>query len=131
AVNIIAEFKRASPSLGPIRPDAKIEDVVRSYEAAGARALSILTEPNFFRGSLDDLRQARAITQLPILRKDFIVDERQIDEAAAAGADAILLIVAALSDDELLSFRAHAEDELGLDALVEVHDADEMKRAVA
>lgn len=128
--NIIAEFKRASPSLGPIRLDAKIEEVVRLYQSAGARALSILTEPNFFGGSLDDLRHARAITDLPILRKDFIVDERQIEEAAAAGADAILLIVAALSDGELQRFGEHA-DELGLDALVEVHTADEMRRAAS
>ncbi|MFL6539195.1 MAG: bifunctional indole-3-glycerol-phosphate synthase TrpC/phosphoribosylanthranilate isomerase TrpF [Chthoniobacterales bacterium] len=128
--NIIAEFKRASPSLGPIRPDANIEQIVRMYESAGARALSILTEPNFFGGSLEDLRQARAITALPILRKDFIVGLRQIDEAAAAGADAILLIVAALSDNELQRFHAHA-GELGLDALIEVHTSDEMERAVS
>jgi indole-3-glycerol phosphate synthase len=99
------------------------------YEVAGVCAISILTEPDFFDGSLDDLRQARAATKLPILRKDFIVDEYQIDEAAAARADAILLIVAALPDFELSRLRKHAEDELGLDALVEVHTTEDMKRA--
>ncbi|MDQ2659403.1 MAG: bifunctional indole-3-glycerol-phosphate synthase TrpC/phosphoribosylanthranilate isomerase TrpF [Verrucomicrobiota bacterium] len=127
--HIIAEFKRASPSLGQIRPDADPAKVVALYEAAGACAVSVLTEPEFFQGSLTDLRAARAATNLPILRKDFIIDEYQIDEAAVAGADAILLIVAALTDAELLRFRGRAEDELGLDALVEVHTAEEMQRA--
>ncbi len=127
-IAIIAEFKRASPSLGEIRPDADPAQTVALYEAGGAAAISVLTEPQFFKGSLDDLRAARAITRLPILRKDFIVAEIQIVEAAAAGADAVLLIVAALSDEELSRFRTLAED-LGLDALVEVHDAEEMKRA--
>ena len=104
--------------------------MIALYEAGGAAAISVLTEPEFFKGSLDDLRAARATTQLPILRKDFIVDEIQIVEAAAAGADAILLIVAALSDAELSRFRILAEEELGLDALVEVHDPTEMRRAV-
>ncbi|MEP7014089.1 MAG: indole-3-glycerol phosphate synthase TrpC [Verrucomicrobiota bacterium] len=128
-VKIIGEFKRASPSLGVIRNDAQPAPMVTIYEAAGVCAVSILTEPDFFGGSLEDLRQARAITALPILRKDFIVDKYQIDEAAAAGADAVLLIVAALTDAELLSLRMLAEDELGLDALVEVHTEDEMLRA--
>ncbi len=105
--------------------------MIARYERGGACAISILTEPQFFRGSLDDLRQARALTELPILRKDFIVDEFQIYEAAAAGADAVLLIVAALTDAELSRFRELAEGELGLDALVEVHDAAEMERAAA
>ncbi len=104
--------------------------MIALYEAGGAAAISVLTEPEFFKGSLDDLKAARATTRLPILRKDFIVDEIQIVEAAAAGADAILLIVAALSDEELSRFRALAEEELGLDALVEVHDAAEMERAI-
>ncbi len=128
-IHIIAEFKRASPSLGPIRLDADLAQIVRAYDAAGVSAISVLTEPAFFRGSLDDLREARATTARPILRKDFTVSEYQIDEAAAAGADVVLLIVAALSDQELLRFRIRAEDELGLDALVEVHTAEEMKRA--
>ncbi len=127
-VNIIGEFKRASPSLGVIRADADPAETAARYEQAGLCALSILTEPNYFRGSMDDLRQARGASELPILRKDFIVDELQIYEAAAA-ADAVLLIVAVLSDRELLEFRSCAEDDLGLDALVEVHTADEMRRA--
>ncbi len=129
-VAIIAEFKRASPSLGEIRGDADPARMIALYEAGGARAISVLTEPEFFKGSLDDLRAARATTSLPILRKDFIVDQMQIMEAAAAGADAILLIVAALTEAELACFRTLAEEELGLDALVEVHDAGEMKRAI-
>lgn len=128
-VAIIAEFKRASPSLGMIRGDANAAEMAALYETGGARAISVLTEPQYFKGSLEDLRAIRASTSLPILRKDFIVDEFQIEEAAAAGADAILLIVAALTDAELLRFRILAEDELGLDALVEVHHAEEMKRA--
>lgn len=130
-IAIIAEFKRASPSLGEIRGDAAPGQMIALYEAGGAAAISVLTEPAFFKGSLDDLKAARASTRLPILRKDFIVDKIQIVEAAAAGADAILLIVAALSDEELFRFRVLAEDELGLDALVEVHDAPEMRRAIA
>src|ERR1700681_3263594 len=89
-INIIAEFKRASPSVGAIRADARVADVIPIYELAGACALSILTESKFFHGSLDDLREARALTTVPILRKDFVVAESQIDEATFAGADAIL-----------------------------------------
>ena len=129
-VAIIAEFKRASPSLGEIRGDADPGQMIALYEAGGAAAISVLTEQEFFKGSLDDLKAARVSTRLPILRKDFIVDEIQIVEAAAAGADAILLIVAALSDEELSRYRTLAEEELGLDALVEVHDAEEMRRAM-
>lgn len=128
-VHIIGEFKRASPSLGEIRMEADPAAVTKVYAAAGVAALSILTEPDFFRGSLDDLRRARAVTDLPILRKDFIVHEAQIGEAAAAGADAILLIVAALTDCELARFRRLAEEELEIDALVEVHTEAEMRRA--
>ena len=128
-LHIIAEFKRASPSAGAIRMEADVAQVAATYEAAGASALSVLTEPRFFFGSLDDLRRARAVSKLPILQKDFVVSEYQIDEAAAAGADAILLIVAALNDEELCGFRIRAA-ALGLDALVEVHSADEMQRAI-
>jgi indole-3-glycerol phosphate synthase len=128
-IRIIAEFKRASPSLGQIRSDADPARIAALYDAAGACAISVLTEPDFFHGSLEDLRQARAVTKRPILRKDFIVDEYQIDEAAVAGADAILFIAAALADSDLLRLRRHAENKLGLDALVEVHTAAEMQRA--
>jgi indole-3-glycerol phosphate synthase len=128
--NIIGEFKRASPSLGQIRGDADPVQVAALYETAGVCAISVLTEPESFHGSLEDLRRVREVTKLPILQKDFVVDEYQIDEAAVAGADAVLLIVAALADFDLLRFRRRAEDELGLDALIEVHSANEMQRAV-
>lgn len=127
-VHIIGEFKRASPSRGMIRRDAKLDKMIGLYEKAGVSAVSVLTEPNFFHGGLADLQKARALTELPILCKDFIVDEYQVEEAAAAGADAILLIVAALADFELLRLRTLAEG-LGLDTLVEVHTAEEMRRA--
>jgi indole-3-glycerol phosphate synthase len=130
-VNIIAEFKRASPSLGMINKHANVEDTVELYEMGGAVGISILTEEKSFHGSIDDLYAARVATGLPILRKDFTVDEFQIDEAAVSGADAILLIVAALTDDDLVRLRRRAEDELGLDALIEVHDVQEFERAVA
>jgi len=125
-VNIIAEFKRASPSKGVINDSSDPADVASQYELAGARAISVLTEEDFFMGSLEDLRKAREAVSLPILRKDFIFDEFQIYEAAAAGADAILLIVSSLDADRLRQLRLLAEDELGMDALVEVHTADEM-----
>jgi len=128
--NIIAEFKRRSPSKGLIRADANLIEVVKSYEDGGAVAISVLTEEDYFSGPLDDLRQAKAAVDLPVLRKDFVFDEDQVYESAAAGADAILLIVAALDDQALTDLRRLAEDELGLDALVEVHTSDEMKRAV-
>ena len=130
-LNIIAEFKRRSPSKGIIRPDAKLPRIVQCYESAGASAISILTEEDHFSGSLDDLREARSTVDLPVLRKDFIFDEYQVYESAAAGADALLLIVAALDDDQLSHLRRLTEDELGMDALVEVHTGDEMKRAAA
>src|SRR6201747_799634 len=95
-VSVIAEHKRRSPSAGTIRDGATVSEVVQAYERGGAAALSILTEPFHFAGSLDDLREARAASTLPVLRKDFIVDPYQLYEAAAAGADAVLLIVAAL-----------------------------------
>lgn len=130
-INIIAEFKRRSPSKGIIRPDADLLQIVKSYEAGGATAISVLTEEDYFSGSLDDLRAVKASVRLPVLRKDFVFDEYQVYESAAAGADAILLIVAALDDELLLELRRLAEDELGLDALVEVHSSDELRRAVA
>jgi indole-3-glycerol phosphate synthase len=128
-VNIIAEFKRRSPSKGVIREDADLDSIVRSYEAGGATALSILTEEDYFVGSLADLRTAKAVVGLPVLRKDFVFDEYQVYESAVNGADAILLIVAALDDRQLESLRRVAEDELRMDALVEVHNEEEIKRA--
>jgi len=128
-VSLIAEHKRRSPSAGQIRNGAKVADVVRAYEKGGAAALSILTEPFHFGGSLDDLREARASATLPVLRKDFIVDKYQLYEAVAAGADAILLIVAAL-DDKHLGRLLHEATALDLDALVEVHDEKELERAL-
>jgi len=128
-VSIIAEIKRASPSKGMIRPDLDVAGVAAAYERAGARAVSVLTEESFFLGSLDDLRAARAACSLPVLRKDFIIDPYQVWEAAAAGADAILLIVAALTDDELAGLMAEA-GEARLDCLVEVHDREELERAL-
>lgn len=130
-LNVIAEFKRKSPSKGVIRDGADAKDVARSYESAGAAAVSVLTEEDFFDGSLEDLRAVHSSISLPVLRKDFIVDEYQVYESAAAGADALLLIVAALDDDTLMRLRRLAEDELGMDALVEVHTSEEMQRAIA
>jgi indole-3-glycerol phosphate synthase len=130
-INIIAEFKRRSPSKGVIRADADLKEIVKSYAAGGASAISVLTEEDYFSGSLDDLRTAKSVVDLPVLRKDFIVDEYQVYESAAAGADAVLLIVAALDDARLLFLRRLAEEEMALDALVEVHDREEMKRAIA
>jgi indole-3-glycerol phosphate synthase len=130
-INIIAEFKRRSPSKGMIREGADPIEIARAYQAGGAVAMSVLTEEDYFAGSLDDLRQVKSAVELPVLRKDFIVDEYQVYESAVAGADAILLIVAALDDESLSRLRRLAEDELGMDALVEVHTSDEMKRAAA
>ena len=130
-VNIIAEFKRRSPSKGVIRADVDAVTMARAYERGGAVAVSVLTEQDYFDGSLDDLCAVRRAVSLPILRKDFIVDEYQVYESAAAGADALLLIVAALDDDSLAHLRHLTEDELGMDALVEVHTQSELKRALA
>lgn len=127
--NIIAEIKRASPSLGDIRSDISPAELARKYERGGAAAISILTEEDNFKGSLEDLQEVRTATSLPLLRKDFIVDEWQLYEAAAARADAVLLIGAALDDATLARLRGITEDELGMDALVEVHTAEEMQRA--
>ena len=129
-INIIAECKRRSPSRGVLRHNYDPASVARSYEAAGAVALSVLTEPTFFDGSLGHLADVRSAVQLPLLRKDFIVDAYQLLEARAHGADAVLLIVAALSDQQLLGLRQQAHD-LGLAALVEVHDVTELDRALA
>jgi indole-3-glycerol phosphate synthase len=130
ALKIIAEFKRASPSAGIIRNDLSPADVARYYERGGACAISVLTDKEYFGGSIDDLSVIRSSTHLPVLRKDFIIDATQIYEAASAGADAILLIVAALDDASLAKLRKVAEHELGLDALVEVHTSDELCRAL-
>jgi len=129
-LSVVAEHKRRSPSAGAIREDLKLEDVVVAYERGGASALSILTEGPNFGGSLADLRAARAAARLPVLRKDFIVDPYQVHESFAAGADAILLIVAALSEGDLSALFSAAE-ELGLSVLVEVHDERELDVALA
>jgi len=129
-VTAIAEFKRRSPSLGWIRQKAEVTTVAAAYARAGAAALSILTDEPFFGGTLDDLARAREVVDLPILRKDFIVDEYQIVEARAAGADAVLLIVAALDDPTLRALYATCR-RVGVEALVEAHDADEVARAAA
>ena len=128
-ISLIAEHKRRSPSAGLIREGAEVTEIVRAYERGGAAALSILTEPFHFGGSLDDLREALAATELPILRKDFIVDPYQLYESAAVGADAILLIVAALAPDDLYDLLREARD-LDLDALVEVHNERELEIAL-
>jgi indole-3-glycerol phosphate synthase len=128
-LSIIAECKRRSPSRGVLRADYDPASIARGYEGAGAAAISVLTEPTFFDGSLDHLRAVRDAVRLPILRKDFIVSEYQLLEAQAAGADAVLLIVAALQPRELASLVACAA-RLGLDALVEVHTADELSAAI-
>ena len=127
---IIAEFKRRSPSVGIIRDDLTVSEIVRCYERGGAAAISVLTDEEYFGGSIADLCAARSVTKLPLLRKDFIIDRIQILEAATAGADAVLLIVAALDDVSLGQLRTLAEDELGLDALVEVHSSEELTRAL-
>jgi indole-3-glycerol phosphate synthase len=124
-LSVIAEHKRRSPSAGVIREGGHLEDVVAAYERAGAAALSVLTEEQGFGGELADLQRARRSSRLPILRKDFVVDEYQVVEAVVGGADAILLIVAALDGDALTRLGALA-GELGLAVLVEVHDEDEL-----
>jgi indole-3-glycerol phosphate synthase len=128
-ISVIAEFKRRSPSAGALSERPDLAELVGAYERGGAAALSILTEGPHFGGSLEDLRQARAACGLPILRKDFVVDPYQLHEALAAGADAVLLIVAALDQQTLRSLH-DAAIELGLDVLVEVHDHAELERAI-
>jgi indole-3-glycerol phosphate synthase len=130
AIACIAEFKRRSPSAGWINEKADLEATVRAYAAGGASALSVLTDEPFFGGRLADLKPARLAGALPVLRKDFIIDPYQIVEAAAAGADAILLIVAALEDTTLVELLATAR-AMRLDVLVEAHDEGEVTRAVA
>ena len=128
-VGLIAEVKKASPSLGVICADFDPVRIAREYEAAGASCLSVLTDARFFQGSLADLQAIRGAVSLPLLRKDFIIDERQILEAVEGGADAILLIVAILSDTSIAHFHALA-DAAGLATLVEVHDEEELQRAL-
>jgi len=127
-INIIAEIKRASPSKGIINDKIEVAETARKYEKGGASAISVLTEEDKFKGSLEDLRAARNAVDLPILRKDFIFDEFQIYEAAEAGADVVLLIAAMLDDEVLQKLYALAEQDLGLDALVEVHTLEELER---
>ena len=127
-VNIMAEIKRASPSKGPIRPDLDPAVYAREYERGGAAALSVLTDRHFFKGSAEDLAAARRETSLPVLRKDFIVSAYQIYETAAIGADAMLLIAAILSHQQLQDYLALCR-ELNLDALVEIHTEDEYHKA--
>ena len=129
-LKIIAEFKRRSPSLGVIRGDLSPVDVAAGYERGGACAISVLTDEEYFGGSIGDLVAVRSSTELPVLRKDVIIDPIQIYEAAIAGADAVLLIAAAVDDVSIGELRMLAEGELGLDALVEVHTSDELHRAL-
>ncbi len=128
-IGLIAEVKKASPSAGVIRPDFDPVGLAQSYESAGATCLSVLTDEKFFQGSLRYLRDIRQAVKLPLLRKDFIIDERQIQEALVWGADAILLIVAILDDRRLQRFLSIAR-EAGMAALVEVHDEAELDRAM-
>jgi indole-3-glycerol phosphate synthase len=128
-VNVIAECKRRSPSRGVLAPQYDPVSIARQYEAGGAAAISVLTEPTFFDGALDHLTAVRKAVDLPVLRKDFVVDEYQLLEARAAGADAVLLIVAALEQPDLVRLQSRAW-ELGLAALVEVHDDEELSRAI-
>ncbi|OAQ39050.1 indole-3-glycerol phosphate synthase [Pedobacter psychrophilus] len=126
---IIAEFKRKSPSKGIINDKLSVEEVTKGYSAAGASALSVLTDHDFFMGKDDDLIAARAVNSIPILRKDFMVDEYQIIEAKALGADIILLIAACLTPEEILSFAKLAKS-LGLSTLLEVHNREELDRSL-
>ena len=128
-IALIAEVKKASPSMGVICKDFDAVRIAKEYEAAGASCLSVLTDEKFFQGSLDYLRQIRVAVKLPLLRKDFLIDERQILEAIEWGADAILLIVAILTDEQLQKFHSLAT-EAGLAVLVEVHDEEELERAL-
>ena len=129
-VRLLAEVKRRSPSAGPIRPGADPVEVALAYRDGGAAALSVLTDEQYFGGSLEVLRAVRGAVELPLLRKDFVIDPLQVWEARAAGADAVLLIVRILDDAALAALHGLAR-EAGLDVLVEVHDAEETARALA
>jgi indole-3-glycerol phosphate synthase len=129
-VAVIAEAKKASPSKGVIQPDFDPVRIAHNYQAGGAHCLSVLTDVDFFQGALAHIAQVRAAVELPVLRKDFIIDPLQIEEAKAVGADAILLIAAILDLEQLRDFRLQAES-LGMDVLVEVHDERELEAALA
>ncbi len=128
-IAVIAEIKRRSPSKGDLRADLDADAMAKEYAAGGASCLSVLTDEEFFGGSVEDLRSARSATPLPAIRKDFTIDPRDIADARLMGADAVLLIVAALDPFELLEFH-ELSCELGLDALVEVHDEPELEEAL-
>ena len=128
---VIAEIKRRSPSKGDLAPNLDPAVSAKTYESGGAAALSVLTDRAFFGGSVDDLQRAGGAVELPVLRKDFTIDETQVYETRAIGADAVLLIVAALPDDGLLAALRALADEIGLSVLVEAHDAAELDRALA
>lgn len=128
-VTLIAEIKKASPSKGLIRPDFNPREIARVYTSAGASAISVLTDKEFFQGDSDYLRQAREVSPLPLLRKEFVIDEYQVFEAKILGAQAILLITAILTDTQISQFRDLAA-KLGLESLVEVHTEEELKRAL-
>lgn len=129
-IGFICEVKKASPSKGVIAEDFPYVEIAKEYEKAGASAISVLTEPIFFQGSLEFLKEIRAQVNVPLLRKDFVIDEYMIYEAKAAGASAILLICSILTDEQLKTYRVLAE-RLGMSALVEVHDEEEVQRALA
>lgn len=126
---IIAEYKRASPSKGVINAVSSVQEVVKGYQDAGASAVSVLTDPDFFQGSLTDLTSAREVLTIPLLRKEFVIDTYQIAEAKAYGADIILLIAACLTSEEIRDFSSYAKS-LGLNVLLEVHNEEELNRSI-
>ncbi|MBU0505408.1 MAG: indole-3-glycerol phosphate synthase TrpC [bacterium] len=128
-INIIAEFKRASPSAGMIREDAIVQDIVSIYEEQGAKAISVLTDEHFFKGNLSDINKVRDVVSLPILRKDFTLSEYHVYQSRANGADALLLIVSALDDYQIKDYLALAS-ELGMKSILEVHNKEECDRAL-